>query len=502
MHSLYSIDLKIFFFFARDRIGKKPFYYEINDHRFSFSSELTPLVESSTGKRAIDSKALSYYLVFGYVIHPLTIFAGIQKLPPASFGFLDLNTRKISIESYWDVMSEEEDLNFSQSIEKVESLLDESVALRLRSDVPVGAFISGGVDSTLVLRAISNRSSQRYDVFGADFPNTDRSERSYIEKASEKYKHRLTLSSIDLDHVDNLDDVMSVFDEPFDGGSSVAVFDLFKNARNNECKVVLTGDGGDELFAGYDRYRKFLIQSRVKTLLNRSFMPRPFASFLAKSVFRSGRINQVLSYLANDGIETFIKRNNDFQLTQLLRHENDLNLYDYSTIKEILERIKEGNFSSVKALQYLEFKTILPGRMLYKIDRFSMYNGVEARGPLLDHQFAELAFSLPESLNIDKSGTKKILKEILKKDFSTGFVERKKQGFGNPFDNWFANSAPEKVFGVLLNRGSMIYNYIEYSKVHEYFPNLVDGYRGIWKKQLWRLVVLGHFLEKHKSIIV
>ena len=261
-------------FFARDRIGKKPFYFEFNKDKFCFSSELSPLVKQNSTKRVVSNEALYHYLVFGYILHPHSIFEGINKLSPASYGIINISSKKLTIHSYWDVTVEREPTKtFNDSLEQVEDCLHESVLLRLRSDVPVGAFISGGIDSTLMIKKIREVSEEKCDVFGADFPATDRSEKKYIEEAAARYDQKLNLSSIDLSHIGNIKDIISVFDEPFDGASSIAVFDLFKNARNKNYKVILTGDGRDELFAGYERYQKYQKFLRIRSLLQLLNLP-------------------------------------------------------------------------------------------------------------------------------------------------------------------------------------------------------------------------------------
>lgn len=149
-------------------------------------------------------------------------------------------------------------------------------------------------------------------------------------------------------------------------------------------------------------------------------------------------------------------------------------------------------------MQYIELKSILPGRMLYKLDRFSMFYGVEARSPFLDHKLAEMAFSLDDSVTLEDNTPKAILKKILLEDFDSSFVHREKQGFGNPLSNWFSSAQNSSVFEILTNQQSAIFNYLNYNKTHKAFPQLKRGYSGHGEKSLWRLLVLAHFIEKHK----
>lgn len=485
-------------FMARDRIGEKPLYYEFTSERLLFASELTSIISFEEVRREIDSDALAGYLTFGYVLHPSTIFDGIKKLPPASYAVVDLKKKEISFHKYWDVpFSEDRSRTEGEFVESVEAALSNSVAIRLRADVPVGAFVSGGTDSTLVIKKIKEIKGGKTDVFGADFPGTEHSEREYIVKAGEKYGHNLNIIPIDLSKTENIKKIISVFDEPFDGGSAIAVFELFKEARKGY-KVILTGDGGDELFAGYTRYREFSQKDKLVDKLRNLRGVKGSIHLLASTGFAPRKVERLHEVMSSDRITNYLHARYNFGLTRLLRSGSD---NTSPTIDGIVEITEKSGLPVIKALQYLEMKTILPGRMLYKVDKFSMYFGVEARTPFLDHNLAELAFSIPDKINVDDKNTKIILKKILEKDFDDSFVYRRKQGFGNPLDFWFRNTRPEDIFGVLLDGESLIYRYIDYDRLHKAFPQIRHGYNGKRANELWRLVVLGHFLENYRENI-
>lgn len=490
-------------FFARDRIGKKPFYYEFDKNKFCFSSELGPLIKYDKTKRHIDEEALYQYLLFGYILHPHTIFQGIQKLSPAYFGIFDLSSRRLLLKKYWDIsLAKDNTKLFNECMDEVDSFFHEAVSIRLRADVPVGAFISGGIDSTLVIKKIKEITQKQYDVFGADFPGTVRSEKKYIEEAAAYYNQHLHLSNIDLSYAKNINKIVAVFDEPFDGGSSVAVYDLFQTANKEKYKVILTGDGGDELFAGYERYQRFLQMNYLLKMFYLSpSLKKSLSDYLVNKNWHNQRAMHLLYSLSGDKVLSYIYKNYDFNLTKLLKKKNDITIHNMKTIKDIATKVKDENFSDIKTAQYFELKTILPGRMLYKIDRFSMVFGVEARAPMLDHKLVEYAFNLPDKHNINLRQTKRVLKKILSKDFSKSFVYRKKQGFGNPFDNWFQSQQSEVFFKTLQNKNSLIYNFLSYRAVHDLFPDITQGYTGWRAKQLWRLIVLGEYLENNREFI-
>ena len=488
-------------FIARDRIGKKPLYYEISGRSFTFSSELTPLLRHSQNHRTIHPIALSFYLLHGYIIHPLTIVQEISKLPPASYAMVDLDKMRIEISSYWDInVSDNRMVSEEDFVRQTEEYLTESTALRLRADVPVAAFISGGTDSTLVVKKIREINQNRFDIFGADFPQPERSEKRFIEQVARRYDQDLNLSNIDITHIDNVDGIIKVFDEPFDGGSSIAVFDLFKKA-SKRYKVVLTGDGGDEVFAGYERYAEFPPRHRMFDLLHKLRVPGMALGVLAAAGIRHRKLQKLDSMIHGDLVSNYLLYSINLELLGLLKSPFRARVEDLGLFSAIRKSIADHGFSPVKALQYLEINTILPGRMLYKVDRFSMHYGVEARAPFLDHKLIEMAFTIPEKYNVNNKTTKAIPKKILEKDFDKEFVYRKKQGFGNPLSHWFANIPPERLFHILHDKNSHVFEYMDYGQLHRNYPAITIGSNITDDKELWRFLVLGHYLENFRDCI-
>ena len=485
-------------FLARDRIGQKTLYYEFSQERFAFSSEILPLLDPEA-KKTINLDALSCYMAFGYVPHPLSIFNGVHKLAPATFALINLRERKIVLERYWNILlHDDKELSGQQFQDNTELLFSESIDLRLRADVPVGAFISGGIDSTLVVKKIHEVGGKKFDIFGADFPQPEQSERVFIEEVSKRYSQNLHLSMIDLDHAQRIDQIIKVFDEPFDGGSSIALFELFKIAGKSY-KVILTGDGGDEMFAGYPRYQ-IGTKHRLLHFLRTMHFPRIAVSLLS-ALTKNVKVEKLNKLLKGDTISNYLLFNTQLDLTKLVLNHDKFQPDKLPLFQGVMDKIKGADISLPKALQYLEVNSILPGRMLYKLDRFSMHYGVEARSPFLDHKLVEMAFTIPTKFNFDKNETKQILKKILAKDFRPDFVYRKKHGFGNPLSSWFKNSRPETIFRILQDPNSLIFHYLDYPKLHEYFPCIKTGYQGTQEKNLWRLLVLAHFLNFNKKYI-
>lgn len=487
-------------FIVRDRIGKKPLYYEFSPTRFAFSSELLPLIHGENASCQIDQEALCFYMIFGYVAHPLSIIKGILKLAPATCAIVNLKKQKISYLQYWDITGEKDTIKKEkQFVEEVDELLSEAVALRLRADVPIAAFISGGTDSTLIVKKIQNKRREYFDLFAADFPQPERSEKRYIEQVAARYKQKLNLSLVDLSHMNRIKDIIGVFDEPFDGGSSIAIFDLFKKAKNS-VKVVLTGDGGDEVFAGYPRYVKFPFRQKILHIVS-IVGGASFASLMQSMGIRHRKIDKIIKFMRGDFISNFILDSGSFEMVDLVKDSLRSNVNQFSLFEEIRQRLTLSQLSPVKSLQYLELNTILPGRMMYKVDRFSMFHGVEARSPFLDHRLVEMAFTIPDTQLVNGATTKMIPKKLLENDFDKGFVYRPKQGFGNPLSHWFADVSTNDIFKLLYNQDHPIYSLLSYQKVHEYFPQLRNGYHGKHERELWRLIVLGHYLERLNALL-
>ncbi|HPR90891.1 MAG TPA: asparagine synthase (glutamine-hydrolyzing), partial [Synergistaceae bacterium] len=325
---------------ARDRIGKKPFYYELTDSRFAFSSELTPLLQRSGAEHVINPEALCFYMIFGYVMHPHSIAKDIHKLPPATYAVFDLESRRMNSARYWDITGEEDwTTSGERFVEEVDELLTNAVALRLRADVPVAAFISGGTDSSLVVKKIRENKQERFDIFGADFPQPERSERRYIEEVAARYDQRLNLSNIDNSHITNISEIVRVFDEPFDGGSSIAIFDLFKEARRNY-KVILTGDGGDEVFAGYTRYAEFPPRHRLFHAFAALGFPGRMVKFLRSLGLQHRKIQKLDEFIRGDLIENYLLFTSNFDLVGLVKHEFRPDIDQFSLFPDIKARIE------------------------------------------------------------------------------------------------------------------------------------------------------------------
>ncbi len=473
-------------FMARDRIGQKPFYYLFNQNTFVFGSELKPIV-GYEGKFRVSPEGLSNYLKFGYVPDPQTFYSDIFKLKPGHYATLDLRRRTFRVTKYWDLsLRDNFQGSFREGLSAVEKTIDQSITLRLRSDVDKAVFLSGGIDSTTVAKRIAENSAQSTKAYSADLPDPKQSQRKFVFQAADQCDVDLKLKMVDDRSFAKFKELVSVFDEPFDGESSIALYELCSLISE---KVVFSGDGGDEIYAGYRRYRKHDFRQRILRLLRRSGLAGPAVKLLSRFASRSRRLRRALEYASSSYFAAYINLKYSSDLLPLLRKKPAVEPFWASYVENL--------DPSIRSLQYLELKTILPGRMLYKLDRITMHHSLEARSPFMDHHLIERAFALPHKIN----KRKQILKRLLQRDFPKSFIHRPKQGFGGPVTHWFQRVPREEMFAFLSQPTDLIYRYLDYDKTIQRYPEIIQGYRGGRTGNLWKLVVLSHYLELNKDHI-
>ncbi len=484
-------------FIARDRIGQKPLCFQFTRDRFTFASELWPIAAQPDIDVDIDRGALAQYLLLGYVPHPATILSGIQKLEPGHFAWIDLDARQMSRHKYWDL--DLSDLDSRPDRREWEHLvraeLETSVRYRLIADVPLGLFLSGGIDSTLITKLVSEASSTQTRAYHADFRQKNFSEREWSEVAAMHYHIDMRTTMIDLEAARRYEEFIDVLDEPFDGGSSPASYEMFRRA-SGETKVILTGDGGDELFAGYDRYYQFqqraalgktLRKARLSgllELLGRAFQP----------VHR--HIKRLPSLFTDEHVLDYLALHNDPTAVSLLNEPPG----DWRALFGFMGPLLDMQPTSIRALQYLELKTTLPCRMLFKLDRNSMAWSIEGRSPFMDHKLVELAFRIPETHTVDFRGGKRVLKDILRRDLGNRYVYRRKKGFGNPLDYWFTGAAAPQILATVRDPDALLYEYLDFDRVASRITAIKTEYDGSQPRLLWRLVVLARYLERLHSM--
>lgn len=446
-------------FCARDRVGKKPFKYYIDDNVILFASELKAILTQPEYHREPDYVAIHHYLTLQYVPAPLTGFVGIKKLEPAHFLTIDLKTKTVKKERYWKLdYSKKLDLSETEWKKRILNKLDESVRLRMISDVPIGAFLSGGVDSSAIVALMAKNSKTPIKTFSIGFEEEKYNELKYAKIIAEKFKTNHTEFIVKPDAIDLLPMLVRQYEEPFADSSALPTYYVSKLTRDH-VTVALNGDGGDENFAGYGRYsvHKFsLLYDKILPLHNILILPIvKFLTNLFQNTFleRVCRFSESLSkpynYRYIDYVCYFTNRMKD----ELYTHDFREKMKNFDTYHIVADRFSEsGSTNKAEQAVYVDFSTYLPDDLMTKVDIDTMAVALEGRSPFLDHEFLELTSQIPFSLKLKGLNNKKyILKEALRGLVPDQVMFRPKMGFGIPLHTWFRCDLKEYAYNTLLS---------------------------------------------------
>jgi asparagine synthase (glutamine-hydrolysing) len=505
---------------VRDRIGVKPLYWYFKDGLFMFSSELKAFHKHPKFKKKLNLEALSLYLQYGYITAPYTIFEKTYKLLPGHYLEIDLKGN-IKLEPYWEIENffikgiEEKEKWLKRSeeelTEELEELLTESFKLRMVADVPVGMFLSGGIDSSLVA-ALLTKKGYKLKTFTIGFNEKEYNEAPYAKRVAEYLGTEHTeLYCTPKEAFEVIPKLPELYDEPF-GDSSVIPTYLVSKLAKTEVKVSLSADGGDEQFCGYTRYtfifNRLLKLSRIplKGVLiklletigvnNIYRFYKTFNVILPKYTNARDKIAKLLNILKeNDPLKQY-----DTSLKYFLPSElKNLLLEDIPITNQIfkLNSIKEkiDNINPLVLFMYYDIKTYLPDDILVKVDRATMGVALEGREPFLDHKILEWSSQLPIELKYKNGKTKYILRKILYKYLPKELVDRPKQGFGVPIYEWFRKDL-KKLYKEFLNEESIkeagIFNPKE---VKNLLQNYLEG-KGVNHYKLWLLFIFQMWRKK------
>ena len=441
----------------------------------------------------ISVQALDAYLTFGYVPDPLTIFSHVHKLPPGHH--LTFKDGRARVEQYWDFpyQQPQEDPARSEDdcLEELRALLDEAVRVRMEADVPLGAFLSGGIDSSTVVGLMARHAIQPVKTFSIGFHEDSYNELKYARIAAQRFgtDHQEFIVTPDICEI--VDELVWHFDEPFADSSAIPTYMVSKLAREH-VKVVLSGDGGDEVFAGYTRYaldRKRSGFARLPRLVRQGVM-QPLGRNLPHGAW--GR-----NYLHKVALDPFDRYIEDISIFTRL---NKPSLYTDDFRQQLGQSEAAARFrdfaahartdGSLDPLLYLDSKTYLPGDILTKVDRMSMAVSLEARVPLLDHKLIEFVCTrIPSSMKMKGLETKHIFKRAVRDLVPAEILNRPKQGFGIPINRWINEQLRERVRGTLTEPRTMQRGYVEPS----YIRLLLDEHelgRRDHATELWALFML------------
>lgn len=439
---------------VRDRLGIKPLYYYHDAEKLLFGSEIKAIVEDETIERKVNANALDMYLSFMYVPNPLSMFENIYKLPPGHL--LECENGKVTVSRYWDLNFEPDYSRTEKDfIEEYNHLLEDAVKIRLLSEVPLGAFLSGGVDSSSIVAMMAKVSSHRVKTFSIGFEEGGyHDETKHAELIAKKFNTDHTTFRVSSDMLQMLPKYVYHFDEPFADYAAFPTYVVSKLAREH-VTVVLTGDGGDEVFAGYDRYRFEALADKMKML----------PSFIRKGLLlpiSAGLKNLVSTESGSHALFNGIhKRLHEMNKEAGRRYIERFYLYDYAeksrlmTSPEIFKTDfsyadmkdywKNGFSDNLSKRLYFDIMTSLPEEMLTKVDRVTMAVSLEARVPLIDYRIVELSGRIPSRMKMSLRKSKLFMKHAASEYLPRNIIHRPKHGFSSPIDKWLRYDLQEMV---------------------------------------------------------
>jgi asparagine synthase (glutamine-hydrolysing) len=442
-------------FLARDRLGEKPLYYSfLSDGQLLFASELKSLLLSPDVDRQLDPQAIEEFFAFGYVPDPRSIYRGVRKLAPAHYLLVRRGELPPEPRAYWDLeFVDGTPVRREEIEEELIARLRESVRMRMIADVPLGAFLSGGVDSSGVVAMMAGLKAEPVSTFSISFGAKGWDESAHAAEIAQRYGTDHHVKAVDPNSFDLLDRLATIYDEPFGDSSAMPTFRVCAMAREN-VTVALSGDGGDEVFAGYRRYRWHCFEERVRGLLPGS-LRRPIFGFLGE-VYpkldwapRPLRAKATLQELARDSTQAYfssVSICSDELRGRLFSPDLARELHSYDAAEVLRSHmLRCSSKDPLSRVQYADFKTYLPGDILTKVDRASMANSLEVRVPLLDHSLVEWAARLPSRLKLHGPEGKYIFKAALEAHVSKAILYRPKQGFRVPLAAWFRGPLRRRV---------------------------------------------------------
>lgn len=448
---------------ARDRLGKKPLYWRLSQDRLTYGSELKALLEDETVVRIVDRQALGLYLEYQYVPSPLTILKGIFKLPPASVLVWDGGEPTVS--RYWSpTYTPKSSRSFEEDVDTALHLLRDAVRLRLQSDVPIGVFLSGGMDSSVVTALMAEMSEQPVRTYSIGFEEDSYNELPYARAVARHFGTTHTEAIVRLDVLNLLPKLAEYYDEPFGDSSAIPTLRVAQIAAT-DVKVALTGDGGDESFAGYLRYKVQATIGRYSVLppsithgIARTIRVT-LVPFGARSLRRKlGHIERLVSSDRDRQHIGFMSIFDDELRAELLGDNVEFDPNDY-----LLTVLRSGPSSDLDRMLRADTLTYLPEDILVKVDRASMAHSLETRAPLLDHRIVEFASALPENRKLSGGVTKVLLRSVAKRLMPEELVERPKKGFAAPTAEWFRGQLGEQYQELVLARDASLRDHLDVS---------------------------------------
>lgn len=480
---------------ARDRVGKKPLYWTRQGHRFSFASEVQSLLQDPDLRRAVEPHAIDAYLTFQHVPHPMTAFRGIHKLAPASTLVLDSDGE--TIERYWSLdYTKKVDGSPAELQERLLELVREATRIRLMSEVPLGAFLSGGIDSSAVVAAMAEATPEPIKTFSIGFEDPEFDELKYARLAADRFGTEHHEFQVEPHALDIMPRLARHYGDPFGDPSAIPSFYLAE-LTGQHVTVALNGDGGDESFAGYGRY------ARSQTIGRLDWLPRPLqraAPALTPLLGAGGhegsfrdRGRRLAHAIAMNPWERYCRTLTSFdrhRRSALMTREFEADVRDRPA-EDLLGQLWDSSRAQdqVDRMLDVDINSYLPGDLLPKIDIATMAHSLEARSPFLDHELMEFAASLPGPAKLDGSNGKAILKASFRGILPDEVLDRPKMGFGVPLKAWFRNELRDLPAERLLDPAASDRGYFEPQAVERLIGEHHDGHAD-HSLRLWTLLQL------------
>jgi asparagine synthase (glutamine-hydrolysing) len=479
---------------ARDRLGIKPLYYWSDADKLVFGSELKALTFHPDVPRQVDLAALDLFLTLEYIPAPRTIYEGVFKLLPGHL--LVIEKGKLKITQYWDVPYQPISQSEAECGEILSGLILESVRLRLISDVPVGVFLSGGLDSSTIVGYMSQSAKEPVQTFSIGFEDDTYNELPYAEAIAKHFGTKHHVEVLKTDHTDLTEQLVAHFDEPFADTSVFPTF-LVSKLASHEVKVVLSGDGGDELFAGYDTYLAEKLDryyGRLPQPLRQQILPK-ISGWLPPQPAKKGLINKVKRMVEGGAFDSSLQHArwmmflNPSEKNSLYRSDLRATLYDHLTTDFFHDYFEKVScFDRLAQQQYVDVKTYLADDILTKVDRMSMAVSIEARVPLLDYHIVEFALNLPAHMKLRGARTKSILRQAVKNMVPQSVLEKPKEGFSIPMKHWLCTSLKPMMLDLLSKAALQKHGYFDHHVVAQWIQEHLDG-RVNHSHRLWALMV-------------
>ncbi|WP_180126203.1 XrtA/PEP-CTERM system amidotransferase [Rhodoferax sp. BLA1] len=492
-------------FLARDRMGVKPMFYALlNDGSFIFGSELKVITAHPDFVRNIDPLAVEEYFALGYVADPRCIYTGAHKLAPAHTLTLRHGQGLPEPKSYWDVVfTLDNTISAEDAVHELRARLDESIRLRLMAEVPLGAFLSGGVDSSAVVATMASVSTTQVRTCAIGFDDPKFNESAFAQQVAERYHTDHHLEIVKSDDFDLIDTLARLYDEPFADSSAIPTYRVCQLARKH-VTVALSGDGGDESFGGYRRYRLHAAEERARNMVPLGLRQPLFGAlgqlfpkldwaprmFRAKTTLQALALNSTQAYLHS----VSVLRSDEREALYSSGFKRALAGY---RAKEVFKHhaAKANTTDPLALVQYLDYKTWLVGDINTKVDRASMAHSLEVREPLMDHELIEWLATLPSELKIKGKEGKWLLKKAFEPSLPNDVLYRPKMGFSVPLAKWLRGPLRERLQQAVLGPQLEATGYFNTDTLHTMVRQHLSGQRD-HSAPLWTLLMFDAFLRQ------